>query len=249
MTSQSADRLMSIVESFLKTPQPTLSQVAAACGMGSPTAMRYLRQLVERGWLERDETSKCYTLGVALATIGQAAQAAQPMRVRALPYMQELLQEFGETVNIAMKHQGEVVVVEALEGNQSIRRGAKVGEKDEWFNSSLGKAILAHMPEEEVLHLLELWTPQQRTEKTLVTKEDVFADLALVYHRGYALDDEESEVGLKCVGVPVWGGISDVNYAISVSGPTQRINNRLGEIIARLKSAAAEISQAAKGEV
>jgi IclR family acetate operon transcriptional repressor len=240
---------MSIIESFLVRSPQTLSDVASSCGLESPTAIRYLRQLVERGWLERSERGKSYTLGVALVTIGEAAQAAQPIRVRALPYMRDVLSAFNETVNIAMRHRGEVVIIEALESKQSIRRGATVGEKDEWFNSSLGKAILAHSPEDEVLELLERHPPARRTEKTLMTKEDIFSDLAVVRTRGYALDDEESEIGLKCVGVPVWGGTNRVSYALSVSGPTPRIDKHLDEIVACLKSAAAEISLANKGEM
>jgi DNA-binding IclR family transcriptional regulator len=245
--SQSSDRLMSIIESFLVLPHQTLSEVASACELEPPTAIRYLRQLVDRGWLERDERSKSYTLGVALVTLGEAAQAAQPIRIRALPYMREVLRQFDETVNIAIRHRGEVVVVEALEGRQSIRRGATVGEKDEWFVSSLGKSILAHSPEKEVLELLELHPPIRRTKNTLMSKEEIFADLANIRLRGYALDDEESEIGLKCVGVPIWGGTNHVSYAISVSGPTQRIESRLPEIIPTLKEAAAAISLANKG--
>jgi IclR family acetate operon transcriptional repressor len=244
--SQSSDRLMTVVESFLSRPQQTLSEVAAACELGVPTASRYLHHMVERGWLERDRTTKHYTLGVALVTIGGAARAAQPIAARSMPYMKDLVAEFDETVNVAMKLQHEVIVVEALEGRQSIRGGAKAGDKDEWFNSSLGKAILAFSPEEEVRELLRRCPPQRRTSKTLVTEGAIFEDLAAVRQRGYALDDEESEIGLKCVGVPIWGGRA-VTHAMSVSGPTQRIDNRLDDIAARLKAAAAEISRANKG--
>lgn len=238
---------MSIIESFLAAPQQSLSEVALACNLEPPTAIRYLRQLVERGWLERDEATKGYTLGVALVTIGAAAQSRRPIRVRALPYMRDILRTFDETVNIAINHHGKVVVIEALESGRSIRRGATVGEKDEWFVSSLGKSILAYLPESEVLELLELYPPVRRTEKTLVVRKEILADLARIRVRGYAIDDEESEIGLKCVGVPIWGGINGVNCALSVSGPTPRIEERLDEIIRSLKDAASAISLANKG--
>lgn len=245
--SQGSDRLMGVVESFLDKPQQTLSEVAAACGLGVPTAMRYLHHLVERGWLERDETSKHYMLGVALVTIGGAARAAQPITARSLPYMKQLVAVFDETVNVAMKLHNEVIVVEAVEGRQSMRGGAKAGEKDEWFNSSLGKAILAFSSDDEVLELLEKFPPQRRTAKTLMTAAEIFDDLAQVRTRGYALDNEESEIGLKCVGVPIWGGPNLVSYAMSISGPAQRIDNRLDEIATQLQAAAAEVSRATKG--
>jgi IclR family acetate operon transcriptional repressor len=220
--------------------------VALACGLGAPTALRYLQHMVDRGWLERDPATKHYTLGVALVTIGGAARAAQPITARSMPYMKSLVAEFDETVNVAMKLHQEVIVVEALEGRQSIRGGAKAGDRDEWFNSSLGKAILAFSPEEEVLELIERFPPKPRTHKTLTSSEAILKDLAVVRERGYSLDDEESEIGLKCVGVPIWGGDA-VTYAMSVSGPAQRIDNRLDDIVEQLQAAAAEISRANKG--
>lgn len=247
MKSQSSDRLMSIIESFLAKPNQNLSEVALACDLEPPTAIRYLRQLVERGWLERDESTKSYMLGVALVTIGEAAQAMQPIRLRAMPYMQEILRKFNETVNIAINSRGTVVVIDALESKRSIRRGARVGEIDEWFVSSLGKSILAYLPENEVLDLLELYPPVPKTNKTLVDVKDILAGLAEIRERGYALDDEESEIGLKCVGVPIWSGGDRVNFALSVSGPTPRIEDRLDEIIDSLKQAANAISSANKG--
>lgn len=247
MKSQSSDRLMSIIESFLTEPRQSLSEVALACDLEPPTAIRYLRQLVDRGWVERDEATKSYTLGVALVTIGEAAQATQPIRLRALPYMQELLREFDETVNIAINTRGSVVVIDALESRRSIRRGATVGEKDDWFVSSLGKSILAYLPESEVMELLTLYPPVRKTEKTLVEAAEILADLASIRARGYALDDEESEIGLKCVGVPIVSGGGRVEFALSVSGPTPRMEARLDQIIAALTQAADAIGVANKG--
>lgn len=246
VNSQSSDRLMSIVESFLDRPQQSLSEVAAACALEPGTAIRYLRQLVDRGWLERDDTSKIYTLGVALVTIGEAAQAAWPIRQRAMSHMRALLLEFDETVNLAVEHRGDVIVLDALESGRSIRRGARIGEKDEWFGTSLGKAILAYMPEERVLEMYELHPPVRHTPRSLVERHDVLTDLALVRERGYALDDEESEIGLKCVGVPIWGAGNEVRCALSVSGPTPRIAERLDDIVESLREASAALSSANK---
>lgn len=244
--AQGNERLMRVIDSFLTQPKQSLSEVAAACDLGAPTTMRYLNDLVDHGWLEREESTKLYTLGVALVTIGGAARAGQPIIIRAMPVMKKLVAEFDETVNIAVKIRDEVVVLEALEGNQSIRGGARAGDKDQWFNSSLGKAILAHAPEQEVLDLFDRFPPQRCTPRTLMTTDAVLTDLAEVRGRGYALDDEESEIGLKCVGVPIWSGLGEVTHALSISGPTQRINNRFEEIIHLLDDASQEISRSKK---
>jgi IclR family acetate operon transcriptional repressor len=235
-----SDRLVAVIESFLARPRQTLSEVAAACEMEPSTATRYLRQLVEHGWLERDEM-RTYTLGVRLIEIGQAARMARPLRGTVLPHMRELLARFNETINLAVHRSGEVVIIEALESGRSIRRGATIGDRDDWFNSSLGKSILAHLPHQQVLDLLAAHPPVRRTENTLLDRESILTALAQVRMRGYALDDEESEIGLKCVGVPLRDNHGHYSHALSISGPTARMDTRLDEITSALCAVAKAI--------
>ncbi|WP_239332255.1 IclR family transcriptional regulator [Frankia sp. CiP3] len=241
-----SDRLIGIVESFLAAPSQSLSEVAAACGLEPSTTTRYLRQLVDHGWLERDEVSRCYSLGVRMITIGHAARRARPLRGRVLPYMRELLARFDETINLAVNQTGEVVIIEALEGRRSIRRGATVGDRDDWFVSSLGKSILAHLPDDEVRELLRTRPPERHTALTRTDPADVLADLADIRRRGYALDNEEAEIGMKCVGVPIRDDRGRYRFALSVSGPTARMNDRLDDIVDALKAVARNVS--AEGE-
>ncbi|WP_433304201.1 IclR family transcriptional regulator [Actinoplanes sp. CA-030573] len=238
---RASDRLIAVVESFLQAPTQTLSEVSAACGIDPSTATRYLRQLVKHGWLERDENTRAYTLGLRLVAIGHAAREARPLRGRVLPYMRELLEQFDETVNLAVHQGGEVVVIEALESGRSFRRGASIGDRDDWFVSSLGKAILAHLPDSQVRDLLRRHPPVHRTEHTRMNAEEILADLAAVRRQGYALDDEESEVGLKCVGVALCDEHGRYSHALSVSGPTGRIDKRLDELTAALTRVARRI--------
>jgi len=243
------DRLVAVVESFLVNSRQTLSMVSAACGMEPSTATRYLRQLVARGWLERDEATRAYSLGARLIEIGKAARTAHPFRQAVLPYMQDLLAKFDETVNLAVHQAGEIVIIEALESGRSIRRGATVGDRDDWFVSSLGKSILAHLPEDQVLSHLASRPPERLTEHTLVTREAILADLAAVRVRGYALDDEEAEIGLKCVGVPLRDYHGQVTHALSISGPTDRMNACLDEIIAAMTQVSKSVGDPVEEDV
>jgi IclR family acetate operon transcriptional repressor len=228
---RTSDRLVTVIESFLTTPHQTLSEVAAACAMDPSTAMRYLRQLVQRGWLERDDRQRTYCLGVRLIELGHAAQLSRGLRPILLAHMRELVARFDETVNLAVHRGSDIVIIEAVESGRSIRRGATVGDRDQWFASSLGKSILAHMDEQDVLALLQTHRPPRHTANTLVTDEEILADLELVRERGYAVDDEEAELGLKCVGVPIRDYDGRWSHAMSMSGPTVRMNERLDEII------------------
>jgi IclR family acetate operon transcriptional repressor len=238
-----SDRLVAVIHSFLTQPHQTLSEVSVACGMEPSTATRYLRQLVEHGWLERDDQSRTYTLGVRLIEIGQAARMAHPLRGIVLPYMRQLVARFDETINLAVHQSHEVVIIEALESGRSIRRGATIGDHDGRFDSSLGKSILAHLPEQQVLDLLAAHPQRRQTPKTLVDRDEILADLARVRERGYAIDDEEAEIGLKCVGVPIRDHYGRYSHALSISGPTARMNERLEEITTALCAVADAVAR------
>jgi DNA-binding IclR family transcriptional regulator len=212
--------------------------------MELPTATRYLRQLVEHRWLERDEVSRDYSLGVRLIEIGEASRAVRPMVKRILPHMQDLLVRFDETVNLAVHHGDEVVIIEALESRRSVRRGANIGDRDNWAASSLGKAILAHLPEATVDSLLAVYPPVRLTEHSITDLAALKAHLADIRRCGYALDDEEGEIGLKCVGVPIPDHRGRYTHALSVSGPKARMDPRLEEIISSLTSTAAQFAPA-----
>jgi DNA-binding IclR family transcriptional regulator len=243
---RTSDRLIAVVESFLSRPTQTLSQVAAACGMELPTTTRYLQRLVEHQWLERDEVSRGYRLGVRLIELGEAARAEHPLVKRILPYMRDLLSQFDETVNLAV-HRGEaVIIIEGLEGRWSVRRGASIGDRDNWTASSLGKAILAHLPGAAVDKLLADYPPVRLTDHSLTDIGEVKAQLAQIRQRGYAIDDEEGEVGLKCVGVPILDDHGHYTHALSVSGPVARMDQQLEDIISALTSTAARLAAAVR---
>jgi IclR family acetate operon transcriptional repressor len=242
------ERLIAIVESFIDSPRQTLSEISARSGIDPATSTRYLKQLVERGWLEKDPTTRNYSPGIRLYVIGQLARDLDSTRRRALPKMRELRDQYDETINMGVFRGREVVIIEAIESKRSIRTGATVGEVDEWFASSLGKSILAHLPADEVEEIVAAYPPVRHTEHSLVTLDEIMDDLALVRERGYALDDQESEIGLKCVGVPIIepGGI--VTHAISISGPARRIDDHLDRIVESMRVLAVQLGVPKKVE-
>ncbi len=241
------DRLIAIVETFLAAPRQSLSEVSAAVGMEPSTTTRYLRQLVEHDWLERDEETRTYSLGVRMIAIGHAARSARPLRTRLLPYMRELVSRFDETVNLAVHQSGEVVVVEALEGGHSIRRGASVGDRDEWFTSSLGKAIMAHLPESQVGQLYERHRPKRVDEEHAARPRRDPGRPRNGAANGYAMDNEEAEIGLKCVGVAIRDPHGRYTHALSISGPTARMDEHLTETIEALRDIARTVSDGRRG--
>jgi IclR family acetate operon transcriptional repressor len=237
------DRVVWILEALGEAEGLRLSEVSRVAHLTEATAWRYLSRLALHGFVERDEGSERYRLGSRLFQLGQRALSERDPREVALPIMAKLRAEYDETVNLAMRIEDELVLVEALESTRSIRKGARVGESDVWHSSSVGKAILAYLPEHEALRILERRGCPRTTPKTLATADEFLRDFEGVRERGYAIDDEESEEGLCCVGAPVFDRHRRPSYAFSFSGPANRFSPGLAHEMGRaVKGAARTLS-------
>lgn len=199
----------------------TLGEVANTAGMPESSALRYLATLAALGMVEHEGNGadSRYRLGLGLYSLAQAALGNLDVRALALPFMQQLVERYQETVNLAVFRQRRLVIIEALEGPRSVRQGARVGERDRLRSSALGKAILASRPDDEALAFLRWERLERLTERTIITDKAMLSELKLIRKQGYAIDDEESEVGLRCVGVaiPYQRG---QDFALSISGPS-----------------------------
>lgn len=240
---RAVDRVVSILDLFQESRELTMSEVASATGLHQSTAFRYLGALTEHGWLV-SQPSGAYRLGIQVFRLGQSVVADLDIRRAARSNMEALLREYGETVNCAIYQSDVLVVIESLESPSPLRRGACVGEQDLLFSSGLGKSILANLPEEEILRLYGNSELKPLTKSTITSLSAMLEDLELTRIRGYSIDAEESELGLMCVACAIHDRHGFPRYALSVSGPTERIqaalDRSLGESIA---SAAAQVSK------
>lgn len=215
---------MAILEALKSAKNPlTLAEISRLTDLREPTALRYLTALRGHDLAHRDLDTGRYTLGLRLFEFGQRALSMSDPRKVALPIMDELLAQFGETVELAIRDGDKLLIVEARAGLHSISKGAKVGETDPWHSTSLGKAVLAQLPQEESRELVERVGMIRFTSRTITDTESLMRSLERVRRDGYAVDDEESEEGLRCVGASVRDAAGTPRYAISVSGPVLRI--------------------------
>jgi len=240
---RAVNRVLAILELFQENRELTMSEVARATGLSESTVFRYLGALTGHGWLVAERSGN-YRLGMRIFQLGQTAVTNLDVGHVSQPFMETLLRDYGETVNLAIYQSDAVVVIKSLESSSAIRRGASVGEQDYLFSSALGKSIIACLPVEEVLRLQVNTEMRQLTDHSITTLDDLLEDLREIRTRGYSLDDEESEVGLMCVAVAVHDSFGFPRYALSVSGPTERIRSALesglGEDVAGV---AAEVSR------
>lgn len=243
---ESVDRMAVILHALELAPEQTLEQIARQSGLNESTALRYLLSLSKHELVERNETSGRFRLGLSLFRLGTRSIEYRDIVTLSLPVMERLLAQFGESVNLATRQQGQVMLLRVLESANPTRKGAKAGETDAWHATSLGKALLAAMPQEEALEILNAAAPLTvYTPSTMIKADELSRDLQSALARGYAIDDEESVEGLRCVGAAIRDHAGIARYALSVSGPKSRMPYpRTEEIGVVLMRGAAEISKA-----
>lgn len=240
---ESIDRMASVLQALTETPQRSLEQVARATGLNDSTVLRYLLSLSKHGLVDRDEGTGRFRLGLGLFRLGMLAMDSRDIHSAADPIMAALQSRFGESVNLAVRQQDRVVLIRVLGRADSMRKEARAGDTDPWHATSLGKAILSALPEEEAAAILASTALLRFTPNTRTDLAEIERELNSTRQLGYSVDDEEVVEGLRCVGVPVLGATGRVEYALSMSGPKSRMTYaRIQEIGAELKRAASDLS-------
>jgi len=232
-------KALDILEALQSANSPrALDEIVAATGIARSTAHRLLLNLSARGYVERSPSAR-FALGLRLLELGANVRQKQSLRELALPIMLEIRDHFRETVNLGKLRGDSVVYLESVESAYAFRVSPVVGVTDPVHATALGKAILAWLPPERRPAISD-WT--RLTPKTITDPEAFDADLALTRKLGFAIDDEESMEGGRCIGVPILRNHAVV-AALSISGPKARItDDRVQEMADRLKSAAEKIA-------
>lgn len=243
---QAVERLVAVVDGVRATQPASLAQVARAAGLTEPTTLRYLTALRDHRVVRRDPATGLYGLGVRLQEWGAAAAGAYDPVEAAAPLLEGLVEEHGETAELVGVEAGDrLVVLDARQGTHGISRAVRVGDEEPWHTTAVGKSLLAALPPERAERLLRSLDLSALTERSLTEPAAVRRDLETTRRRGFALDDEESELGLRCVGVAVRDGAGHPAYAISVSGPSYRVTeDRIDGIARSLRRAADELESA-----
>lgn len=223
----------------------TLAEVQRVSGLNRTMAYRLLRALGETGYVAHDPVQKRYLLGLRLLQLGAAVTDRLEITAVARPLLASLREETQETINLGVLEGNEIVYVAMAESPLGLRMAARPGSRDPAHSTSLGKAILAFLPQSEQQRLLHSLGPlPELTPATLVGTEALAGDLALTRARGYALDDEENELGARCIGVPIFDAVGYPLAGLSISGPVGRIDlARVPWIATRLQEASQEVSR------
>ncbi|MFD2416401.1 IclR family transcriptional regulator [Amycolatopsis pigmentata] len=240
---EGVERTVRILHVLRDRSEATLTEVARDAELSEATVLRYLSSLSSFGYVERIPGNR-YRLGWEVFRLGQHAAPGAVPRAEALPIMEELLDRFNETVNLAYRKDDEVVIVEVLHGHRAIKRLTAVGQVDPWHASAVGKALLSTMPPADQVAVLKRAGLPRFTPHTLVDIAAVQADIAATMKHGYTIDREEAEEDLTCLAAPVPASAGPSQFALSVSFLSHRLKARnLDEVAQAIVSAADELGK------
>lgn len=236
---QSVERAFDVLEIIATAGEAMgVSQLAEVSGLPVPTIHRLARTLTKLGYV-RQFPSRRYALGPKLIRLGESAR--RMIGAGARPFLTNLVESTGETANMAMLDETMAVYVAQVPSEHSMRMFIEVGRQVYPHCTGVGKALLAQLPNDEVRRIISHTGMPAQTANTLTDPEALIVDLELSRNRGYAIDDGEQEVGVRCFAVPV--PKAPTPTAISVSGPAARVTaNSADHIVQVLKQVAKALS-------
>lgn len=244
---QSLSRALSLLDAVARSHDGlTLTELAQTVGLPPSTAHRLLTTLQQARFVRFDPLGSVWQIGVQAFVVGNAFARTRDVLMMARPHMRRLMEESGETVNLYVMDEGEAICMGQVESRQMMRAIARPGGRVKMHYSGVGKAMLAWLPDRDVARVLERHGLPRATERTLTTPKALRADLELVRRRGYAVDDEEHAIGLRCVAAPILDEHGAPLAAISASGPTARIPDHQ---LSLLGAMVAEAARAVTAEV
>jgi IclR family transcriptional regulator, acetate operon repressor len=208
------DLLISLAEGSL-----TVVQLSERAGVSIPAVYRILKTLDSGGFVIRDSQNREYALGPALIGLGRATRNSVELMRHVRPALRELHERYNETVNLGVLCHGKIIYLETIESHQTLRVTVPMKVEDNFHTTALGKAILAAIPDDLLLETIQESRLMKQTVNNLVSQQQLLATIKKSRTLGYAIDNEEDEIGFRCVAAPILNSSNFPIAAISVTAP------------------------------
>src|SRR6185312_2761228 len=246
---QSVDRALSIIETLAEDDEGyRLSDLAIRTGLSTSTVHRLLGTLENRRFVQFDRTESKWHVGARCFTVGATFARRRNFSAQAVPYLRKLRDLTRETANLAVVDDEFIIVLTRMESREIMRSLTKVGGRVAMVASGVGKAVLATYSNEDVSAIIHPHGMPRLTEKSIVRPGDLFKELEKIRRQGFAVDDEEACMGLRCIAAVVYNDCAEPLAAISVSGMASRLtDDRLPHLGHTVRQVAAELTVALGG--
>ena len=222
----SVERALSILELLASKHQGlTTSAISRSTHLPKSSTSYLLRTLVGRGYVRRDEETGHHTLGIRVLSLGGQAMQGMALREIAIPHLRSIVDRTRLGAHLAILDHGDAVYIERVESPGFIKMDIWVGRRVAPQLTAIGKALICHLDPPVVQEITARHRVTPASSKTIVKLPRLLEELALTRRRGYAVDDEEHAVGVRCVAAPVFAASGDVVAALGASGTVSQLND------------------------
>ena len=223
---QSAERIFKVMELLAEKGEMGLLELSQELNLNKSTIHRMLSSLIYMGYARQNEATQKYKLTFKLVTMAGKLLEHTDILPIARPYLENLSKFSGETVHLVQREGSHILYIDKVEANVgSIRMVSHVGMAFPMYCSGVGKAIMATMGEEELVNVWNESHIEKKTEHTITDFHQLKQVLEQVKEQGYALDNEENELGVRCIAACIYDYHKRVKYAFSISGPVSRMSD------------------------
>lgn len=224
---QSVERTFAIIEAMSQAPNGVyLIELTKATGLNKSTVYRLLSSLIKLGYALKIKDTGKYYLAIKMFEVGSRVINKLDVLTIARPYLEELSSATGEAVHLVVRDGIDIVYIYKEDsGNSSVRMSSRVGLRSPMYCTAVGKAILAALPGDEAERIWRMSDIIRHTENTIISFNELRGQLDEILAKGYAVDDEENEIGVRCVGASILGFSGKVLGAFSVSVPIGRMDD------------------------
>lgn len=243
-TIHSIEKALDLMELLSERESASLIELVELLQQPKSSLYRIILTLENKGFITRSDEDGKYCLGYKHLTITKNLLEKNTLRGSAVPEMHALVDRYGDTVNLGVLADEQVMYLEIIEGTYALRMTDRVGSKAPLHATAMGKVMLAYAKEETRIRLMEGLTMEAITPYTITDRQQLPVELERVRNLGYALDNQEIVEGARCVAAPVFDMFDRLVGAISLSGAIHRLSDdRLPEIAASVRQAADHVSR------
>jgi len=241
----SIERAITVLEFLAQSRRGfSVSEMSRRLGIPKSSTHLILNTLERRGFLQKNTQTGRYCFGLRLVSLSRSALENLDLREEAKPFLQSLMRKTGLTVHLAVLERNEAVIVEKVEAPGLLKLATWIGRRLDVNCTGVGKALIAFLPEDEFEQVIRAKGFPRHNDRTITSTSALKRELAEVRQLGYAFDDEEDEIGLRCVGAPIFDAHQRTVAAVSVAGTTSQIPLELVPALAgTVKQAAEAISE------
>lgn len=242
---KSLKKALDVLDCFTaKTPELGITEISTQLDLYKSNVHNIIQTFEQCGYIEKNPDNNKYHLGMKILELSYVINTSLGIHKIIHPFMSALSNEINEIVYFAIPKEGRILYLEGTYPTTSYSARSMVGETAEMYCTSLGKAILAFLPLKQQEEAIAAQSMTSYTSSTIQTRQQLTEELISIKERGYSLDNMEHEIGIRCIGVPVYKRDGNLIGAVSISGPSPRITNDIVEIYAdKLKACSREISK------